>query len=198
MNPYTQIQKGESFLERDVNQYGLHRKKEETSVWASIPSTLVGLGFVALVIVAIVQAREAKNKCGQDGDAFFVWMAVRLGYQLAEFIILALAMCCGMGFAALYSHSSVNSNTIDHSFMYLGPAMILLKLLLNIACLVVGTLFTSKVWSNEECKAAMANDSFTKAPLLPILGWFFVGVDSLLCLLICCAGVMGLTAARFS
>ena len=141
---------------------------------------IISLGFAALVVVGLVQGQDAKNKCGTDGKSFFVRMSLKLCYQIIEFVVLGLVMFCGVGLVSI-------ANTASATMYFMGSFAVL-KIVFNIVSIIVGTMFTYKVWFDENCKKAMADDSFTHAPLLPILGWVFVASDCLVFVLLCCAG----------
>lgn len=151
-------------------------------------ATLIELTFTIFVIIALVQVKDEAtshytDKCGTDGDTFFIWMAIRLTYEWIQLILTLTVALCMMGIGK----SVAWAITVG-----------VLKFILDLTCVVVGSLFTSKVWSSEDCKTAMSDGSFGHAPLLATFGWIYVAKDAFILLFVSCGGISLFVTMRAS
>lgn len=126
----------------------------------------LAITIIVLTIIAISSVDDNfRSKCGDDGKNLFNWMIFRLVIIIVEpLILLALGHIVMIFMDITY-----------------GPIFgFVFKFILSLLLFILGTIFTSKVMYSEDCVNAMTNASFTKSPLLGIMGWVFVSIDALI------------------
>lgn len=151
----------------------------------NILAYLINIVFIGFCIYALVQVNKEdeyhfKSKCGSEGERFYQWMIARVALSFTEIFLIALL-------------STFMSTMFQNPVVGL-ISMLSFQVVAHIVYLSISVVFTQQVMNNAECKKAMSAASFTNDPLLGILGWVFVAIDSFIIFLIlvfgCISGVI--------
>lgn len=141
-------------------------RQNDKSILNIILSYGAAITIVVLTIIALANTNDDFNsKCGDDGKNLFDWMIFRVVLIIAEPLML---------FALGYILMNFMGVTLGPIFGFV------FKFIISLLSIILGTIFTLNAMRSEDCVDAMTHTSFTKSPLLGIMGWVFVSVDALM------------------
>jgi hypothetical protein len=135
---------------------------------------LVNIVFLGFCIFAITEINHSdhwskyESLCGSEGQRYYQWF-------LARVILSALEILVVFFFAFLVG--TITQKGYD-SFV----ATLAFQFFTHLIYVVVGSILTANImtFNNcEKCRRVMTEASFSKDPLLLVLGWVFVGIDSM-------------------
>ena len=129
--------------------------------------------FQVFVLYALVAANTlaVSTACG---SSFWNFMFSRFLLVFIELII--------MGVGRAVWHKKVEDDPIYHSMK-----QVCFLLVLRIIYISLGAVYVKDAMDNGGCTSALSHASFTNTPLLGILGYFYLVLDSLSAMLSLCA-----------
>jgi hypothetical protein len=155
------------------NEYSFQNQQKKT-YFNSMTNLLIELSnlfFFILIIYALVELGNEekfhfKEKCGEEGSSFLTWMIIRLCLGIIQFfvilfVVMVLKLLSGM-----------------NSFYLLMGGFLLISM--YVVTFSLGIYYTKTVMDKSICRDVMTEASFTKSPLLGILGWIYVALDGLI------------------
>jgi len=127
--------------------------------------SIAGIFFAGLIVYALVEIGQENKyhfmqKCGSD---LFYWVIIRFVIGIVELPLL---------YFFFYTWASTHVNATEVC------VDIIMICLLHALFLALGVFFTYPTMENEVCKHIMIEASFTKSPLLGILGWVYMCFDA--------------------
>jgi hypothetical protein len=157
--------------------YNFDSKYAQTGI-----GSLASLAFVVFVIYALATANkgEVNDACG---SSLWNFMLSRLVLAFSEFTLIWI-----IGFFQIYALTMSSSNTKSTSICC-GLMGGLMLIGLHATFVGVGFTITKKAMDDGICNAALSSVSFTKTPLLGILGYVYIGLDCLFLFIFTCFGM---------
>ena len=146
-------------------------------------SMLLGLAFQCLVIYSLVTSNtsEVSQKCG---DSLWKFMLSRLILFFLEgffFALVGALQVCMLSLCACWNEG------VKTFLMIIFPLVCLIAL--HGTLVGVGFSVAQNAMADSLCTGALSSVSFTNSPLLALLGYVYVGLDSLVLFLITCGGL---------
>lgn len=151
-------------------------RKNRGNVTGMVCSLLVCM-LVILFQVFVLYALVAANTLAVStacGSSFWNFMFSRFLLVFIELII--------MGVGRAVWHKEVEDDPIYHSMK-----QVCFLLVLRIIYISLGAVYVKDAMDNGRCTTALSHASFTNTPLLGILGYFYLVLDSLSAMLSLCA-----------
>lgn len=133
-------------------------------------ASLLDFFFIGLVIYALVEVGNEdkyhfKRTCGDEGRNFFNWIIARFVLGFVQNVALALLTVL---------RNVSKQERMETSFL----VRVAFASIAHVAYLIIGILFTHSLMDKPLCREILSEASFTKSPLLGIIGWLFVAFDS--------------------
>jgi hypothetical protein len=149
---------------------------------SSVISTLCALAFIVFVIYALATGNkeEVHKACG---DSLWIFILSRLILTFCEGFLICII---GMIQICVLSLSSSDPGNMAFCFVWVGGLMLIA---LHAVLVAEGSIITSKAMNDVLCNAALTSVSFTHSPLLGILGYIYVALDSIFLLIFTCFGM---------
>jgi len=148
----------------------------------SVISTLCALAFIVFVIYALATGNkeEVHKACG---DSLWIFILSRLILTFCEGFLICIM---GMIQICVLSLSSSDPGNMAFCFVWVGGLMLIS---LHAVLVAEGSIITSNAMNDVLCNAALTSVSFTQSPLLGILGYIYVALDSIFLLIFTCFGM---------
>jgi len=132
---------------------------------------IVFLGFCIFAITEINQSDHWKKYealCGSEGQRYYQWFLARVILSAIEiFVVFFFAFLVGT-----MTQKGYDSFLATLAFQFFS----------HLIYVVVGSILTANLMTFNNCtvcRSVMTEASFSKDPLFLVLGWVFVGIDSL-------------------
>jgi hypothetical protein len=149
----------------------------------TLTGTLLFLSFQGFVIYALVVSggRDVSDKCGSSLWEFMLARLILYFFEGLVFGAVGAIQACILGACRCFSEN----------------VLFCLALVFPLVCFVamhatlVGLGFTisQRAIDDSQCAATLSSVSFTSTPLLALLGYAYVGIDSVLLFLFTCGGL---------
>ena len=143
-------------------------------------SMLLGLFFECLVIYSLVTSNtsDVSQKCGDSLWKFMLARLILFFFEGFLFMFVGALNMCMVTFCECWS------NDVRMCVMMVFPLVCLLAL--HGTFVGVGFTVAQTAMSDSLCTSALSSVSFTNSPLLALLGYVYVALDSLVLFVITC------------
>jgi len=160
--------------EEEEDELANQEKRHRASKYLSIALCLLFYAFIIYALVQVGKEDEYKfeARCGSEGKAFYHWMIARFVLGFIQFVPVAMSW---LSLRNILNGPEMSPKVYLMAFLFFAAYATYLAL---------GIYYTRGAMDKQDCRNAMSDSSFTKTPLLGILGWVYVAIDAMAVFLI--------------